>query len=105
MTTPHIETHQKAGKRNGKDVAHATPEEGVIKLDPLRESLPELERACHRKIDAADNFSKACDAAGHKAGLDSTVVKSYVTARVRNKLDEYEKKSTQLVLLFEEIDP
>lgn len=104
MPTPHTETHQKTGKRNGKDAAQATPEEGVIKLDPLRDALPELERACHRKIDAADDFSKACEAAALKAGLDPAVVKSYVTARVRDKLDEYEKKSTQLVLLFEEID-
>lgn len=103
MPTPHIET-MKPVKHNGKITAQAKPGEGVIKLDALRESLPELERACQRKIVASDDFSNACDAVALKAGLEAAVVKSYVTARVRDKLDEYEKKSSQLALVFEEID-
>jgi|GEM_PF-5071862 len=99
-------TETSTGKKNGKGktTEKDKPQEGVIKLDPLRESLPELERACQRKIDASDDFSNACDAVALKAGLDPAVVKSYVTARVRDKLDEYEKKSTQLALVFEGIE-
>lgn len=74
-----------------------------IRLPEVRAALPNLEALCHHKIAAADAFSDACKAAGEKANLSPSVISAYVTAIVRDKLEDKREKAEQLALLFEEI--
>lgn len=73
-----------------------------IALPPVREALSNLEALCHHKIAAADAFSDACKAVSEKANLSPSVISAYVTAIVRDKLDDKREKAEQLALLFEE---
>lgn len=83
--------------------AHNDDDSTAIDLSKIRDKLTELERLCKRKIDAADHFSEACTIVASKAGIRPDVLRQYVTARVNDKVDEYEKKAEQLGLLFEEM--
>ncbi len=75
-----------------------------IRLAPIRDALKNLEDLCLMKLAAADSFADACTAAAKNAGLEPSVVKTYVTAKVNDKLAAQQKKAEQLQLLFEEFD-
>ena len=79
------------------------PEKPIITLDPVRESLRELEGWCRRKIDVTESFNDACEAIARKANIEPAVLKSYVTARVKDQMAKKEKHTEQLSLLFESL--
>lgn len=76
----------------------------AIKIAAVLDALPELERACQRKIDAAESFTDACKAVALKAGIEPSVVSTYVTAKIKDTLEKQQKKAEQLNLLFEEAE-
>lgn len=90
-------------KSGEKEEAPVEVEASVIKLDKIRDRVRELETLCTRKIDASQNFNIAATAAAQVAGLEATVVKKFITARVKDTERKDAKQAEQLQLLFEEI--
>lgn len=74
-----------------------------IQISEIKASCPELEVACNRKIDAADNFANLCKLVALKAGIDASVLSSYITAVCNETLEKKKKQSEQLALLFSEV--
>lgn len=74
-----------------------------MNLKEIRTALPELEAACNRAIEAAEDFGTLCQFIGLKAGTDPSVVKAFVSARCKETVAKSENKAEQLSLLFSEI--
>ncbi|MDO8595932.1 MAG: hypothetical protein Q7R45_04830 [Sulfuricaulis sp.] len=74
-----------------------------MRLAEIRAALPELEAACNRAIEAAEDFGTLCQLVGLKAGTDPAVVKAFVSARCKETVAKAEAKAEQLSLLFSEI--
>jgi len=74
-----------------------------IKISEIKAACPELEAACNRKIDAAENFANICKLVALKSGIDASVLSTYITAVCNETLAKKEKQSEQLALLFEEM--
>lgn len=75
-----------------------------IQLGAIQNSLEELRDLCQKKIDAGENFKVACKAVAEKSRIDATVIAQYVSALVRDKMEEMAGKAEQLELLFTELD-
>lgn len=79
---------------------------GAIKIKFLREALKELEQAHARAKVARDGYKEIIDAVAERSGLDASVVRAYVTARMLENMEQAEKKSAkaqQLALVFDEV--
>ena len=74
-----------------------------IKISEIKAACPELEAACNRKIDAAENFANLCKLIALKSGMDASVLSTYITAVCNETLEKKEKQAEQLTLLFEEM--
>ena len=74
-----------------------------MKLNEIREAIPELEAACNRKIEAGEDFANMVKLVALKAGLDASVLSTYITARCNDTLAKKEKQAEQLTILFDEI--
>lgn len=74
-----------------------------IKLSEIRAAQPELEALCNRKIEAAEDFSNAVKLQALKAGIDSSVLATYITAVCNDTLKKKEAQAEQLSLLFSEL--
>lgn len=72
-------------------------------LNEIRSALGELEAACNRAIDAAEDYDNVCKLVALKAGTDAAVVKTFVTARCKENVAKTENKAEQLSILFNEI--
>lgn len=87
-------------------IAHIKPKPMKV----IEDALEDLERLCTLKLAAAETFSKACAAVSEKSWkeshikLDSSVIRSYVTARVRNRIEEYNERAEQMNLLMDDVD-
>jgi len=77
---------------------------GGIRLTVIRKALPELKIACERKINATQDFAAACKTVAVNAGIDAGVLQAFVSAAVRDKLEEKQARAQQLSLLFNEIE-
>ncbi len=76
--------------------------EKILSLDPVRTSLGELEALARAKDDAVELFGAQVDAVAVKAGLEPAVLKRYVQARVKDKIQKLAQQAAQLQLLFDE---
>ena len=74
-----------------------------IELAQVRDGLSNLEALCHAKIAAGDAFKDAVKAVAEKSHVDASVIATYITAIVRDKLEEQRGKAEQLELLFAEL--
>ena len=74
-----------------------------IKLNEIRGGTDELERLCSRKIDAAEDFTNAVKLIALKAGIDASVLSTFITAKVNDTLKKKQNQAEQLALLFEEL--
>jgi len=74
-------------------------------IEILKQALNNLEDLCTMKVAAAEAFNEAVKAVAKKTGMDKAVLSSYITARVKNKLEDFEKKQEQMEFLFEGIEP
>jgi hypothetical protein len=74
-----------------------------IKLNEVRAAVPELEACCNMKIQAAEKFANLVKLVALKAGLDATVLSTYITAVCNQTLNKKQKQAEQLSLLFEEL--
>lgn len=78
----------------------------VVDLDKLihvREALGELENLYRQKQAAAESFTEGCNRIGEKAGIDHKVLKKYIEARVKDKVEEFHHRAEQMDLLFNEL--
>jgi len=73
-------------------------------IEMVKEATKNLEDLCTMKIAAANAFSDAVKAVAQKTKMDKTVLASYITARVNDKLEDFNKKQEQMELLFGEIE-
>lgn len=74
-----------------------------IKLNEIRDSAPQLEAACNRKLEAAEDFANAIKLIALKAGIDATVLSTYITAVCNDTLKKKQNQAEQLSLLFDEL--
>lgn len=74
-----------------------------IKLSEIRDAIPQLEALCNHKIEAADEFSDLCRLVALKAGVNQSVLATYITAVCNDTLKKKEAQVEQLSLLFEEL--
>lgn len=95
MTAPELTIHV-------TDRAMAAVSKG-IKLNEIRTAQPELEALCNRKIETAEDFGNAVKLAALKAGIDASVLSTYITAVCNDTLKKKESQAEQLTLLFSEL--
>lgn len=74
-----------------------------IKLEALSVAMDELGQAWTRKQEANDDYKTMCDAVAESSGLDASVVKAYVNARMSDKFAEKKTRVEQLSLCFESV--
>ena len=74
-----------------------------MKMSAIRGAMDELEKPCRRKMDAAEDFAKACKLQALQGGVDAVVLSTYVTARVNDTLEKKQNQAEQLQILFEEV--
>lgn len=79
------------------------PLTGLLNIKLIRDSLDELEVACQRKIDLSNAYLDAVKAVARKACVEPSVLAAFINARVKDTLDDQQKKAEQLSLLFDEI--
>ena len=73
-----------------------------INISAIKESVPELESLCNRKVEAAEDFTNAIKVAAIKAGLIPSVLSQYIAARVSDTVKKKSKSAEQLSFLFSE---
>jgi len=74
-----------------------------IKLSEIRTAIPELEAKCNAKIEVAEDFANLVKLVALKAGINPTVLATYITAVCNDTLKKKEMQTEQLTLLFEEL--
>ncbi len=74
-----------------------------IKLAEVRAAHGELEALCNKKIGTAEDFSNAVKLVSLKAGIDASVLSTYITAVCNDTLKKKENQAEQLTLLFSEM--
>ena len=79
------------------------------RMQVVEDALENLEQLCTLKLSATETFSAACSAVSDKAWnenhikLDAAVIRSYVTARVRDRMEKYNDRAEQMNLLMDDI--
>ena len=74
-----------------------------INLTALRTSIPELEAACNRKIEAQEDFKNAITVVALNCGIIPAVLSQYIVARVTDTVTKKARSAVQLNLLFDEL--
>ena len=74
-----------------------------INKTALEKALPELESACNRKIEAAEDFKTIVQVVALSAGILPGVLSQYVTARCNDSVKKKATSAEQLSFLFAEI--
>lgn len=74
-----------------------------MKLAEVRAALPQLEAACNAKIEVAEQFTDLVKLVALKAGVNASVLATYITAVCNDTLKKKEAQTEQLTLLFEEM--
>lgn len=69
----------------------------------IKKAIPELEAACNRKIEAAEDFKNAIHVVALQAGLLPGVLSQYISARVTDTVKKKSRSAAQLSLLFDEL--
>lgn len=86
--------------------AQPAPTDAAINLQPLRDSLHELEIVATKVADMQGAFSDLLQVVAKKTGLAVPVIRSFIAARIAESEKAAERKkqrATQLSLLFDEI--
>lgn len=86
--------------------AQPAPTGAAINLQPLRDSLHELEIAATKVADMQAAFSDLLKVVAKKTGLAAPVIRSFIAARIAESEKAAERKkqrASQLSLLFDEI--
>lgn len=76
---------------------------GGFKVTEVEKTLPDLEAQCQRAIDAQASFTDACKATAERSGIEPGVLKSFVSAKVKDTLEKQRTKAEQMQLLLEEV--
>ncbi len=87
-------------KRAAKGRINPDKQEAIITLAPVKERIEELERLYQRKEDLAVAFNDGVKACAQKAGLNASVLKKFVIARLNDQLPEMHCEQDQLALLL-----
>ena len=75
-----------------------------INLTALRDSIPELEAACNRKIEAQEDFKNMVQVQALTLGILPGVLSQYIVARCTDTVKKKARSAEQLSLLFGEIE-
>ena len=81
----------------------AEGQEAVIELCALRDKMDHLTSLYGSAKEAREIYGEAVKAIAEKAGLQSSVVRKFVSAKASEKFEEKKRESEQLSLCFEEI--
>lgn len=74
-----------------------------MNTEAISVSMSELETAWTKKHDAGEDFKTLCEAVAVKAQCEPSVLKTYISARMQDKLDAQAKKAEQLGFLFDNL--
>lgn len=74
-----------------------------INLTAIKKSIPELEAACNRKIEAQEDFGNAIKVAALTAGVLPGVLSQYIVAICTDSVKKKSRSAVQLSLLFDEM--
>jgi hypothetical protein len=77
--------------------------EAVIKLQPLKKAISELETLKNKSDQARDKLNDAVKAVAEQSGLLSSVVRKLVNARCGENFAEEKTKAEQLAMVFGEV--
>jgi len=81
----------------------ANQQEAIVKLDPVKERIVELEELYANAIQAKEDFSEAVKVTAEASGLIAGVLRKFVVARVKDKQEERQRECEQLQFLFDEV--
>ena len=84
----------------------AAESNAVVKLKPLRDGLKELENAYELMRASRTAFKEKIAAMAEKSGVEPSVIRAFVAARMledSDKADRKEAQARQLVLMFDEV--
>lgn len=73
----------------------------ALDLERLAIRLPELEDAWTRKNDASESYADAIKHVCEELQIEPGALKSYINAKMRDKLEKVEREAEQLSLLLE----
>lgn len=82
--------------------AHVRALAAGVNLTAIRKSIPELEAACNRKIEAAEDFGNKIKVIALTVGILPGVLSQYITARCTDTVKKKARSAEQLSLLFGE---
>lgn len=74
-----------------------------INLTAIITTIPKLEAACNRKIEATEDYGNAIKIAALQAGLLPGVLSQYIVARCTDSVKKKARSADQLSLLFGEL--
>jgi hypothetical protein len=99
---PMVNVDSKHGRavRSRKD---SEGQEAVIKMKELRDKLDHLVSLFNAAADASTAYGEAVKAISEKAGLQASVVRKFVSAKVSEKFEDKKRDCEQLSLCFDEI--
>lgn len=72
-----------------------------IKLEALSVAIAELSVAWTRKHDATEDYKETCKSVAEQSGLEESVVRAYINARMSDKVEASKRKVEQLELCFD----
>lgn len=73
----------------------------AVSLEALSVSMGQLESLWRAKQEVGEQFKECVDAVAQKAGLQPNVVKAYVDARCKDKVQKAKRTLEQLALVFD----
>ena len=86
--------------RSRKD---ADKQEAVIKMSEVKDKIDYLLQLYKASEDAGNTYGEAVKSIAEKAGLQSSVVRKFVSARASEKFDDKKRDCEQLQLCFDKI--
>jgi len=81
----------------------ADGQEAVIKVRELAEKVDHLVQLANAASDASTAYGEAVKAIAEKAGLQASVVRKFIAAKVSDNFDDKKRDCEQLQLCFDEI--
>lgn len=90
-------------RRQVKGRQDAEKQEKKIEMKKLVDRLDELVKLHNAQKEAGVEYSDAVKAAAEASGLQASVVRRFVAAKVGNNFDDRKRDAQQMALVFDEV--
>lgn len=101
-----METQTVSSQKTKQKTEPAAESSAAVKLKPLRDGLKELENAYELMRAARSAFREKVTAVAEKSGVEPSVVRALIAARMMEDDEKAERKiecAIQLAMVFEEV--